>query len=149
MYINQEQIKHGTYIQCSIFYCIFTVQILSPLRVSPLKTPYTIHPYPSPLPCFYEGATLPTYSFSHISSIPLYWGIKTSQNPSTIILIYYKLNTDNTKKKHEKESCLYNLCQEKLIQDNLFKLVPFVYKFHNLIFLSFSNTAVCTCKTFN
>ena len=59
---------------------LFTFQILSPFTVSLLQIHYAI----PPLPCFYEGAPLPTYPLllQH-PSIHLHWGIKPSQDQGT------------------------------------------------------------------
>jgi hypothetical protein len=49
--------------------------------LSPFLFPLHKPPIPSPIPCFYEGAPLPTYSLPpHYPSIFLHWSIEPSQD---------------------------------------------------------------------
>ena len=60
---------------------IYLFQILYLFQVFPPETPY-----PSPSPCFYEGAPTPTHShLTTCSSIPLHWGIKPSEDQGSLL----------------------------------------------------------------
>jgi hypothetical protein len=55
----------------------------SPLQVSPAGPPI---PSPSPSPCLYEGAPLPSHPLtSYCPGIPLHWGIKHHQAQGTLL----------------------------------------------------------------
>jgi hypothetical protein len=65
---------------------LFTFQMLSPLLISPLETPFPILPH-----CFYEDALLPIHSLPPpCLGIPLYWGIEPSQDQGSLPLMSNK-----------------------------------------------------------
>jgi len=64
---------------CYLLFYLFTFQMLSLFQVSPPQPPY-----PS-LPCFYAGIPRPHSLLPPCPGLPLYWGIKPSQDQGLLL----------------------------------------------------------------